>query len=315
MTYRERIVGCLFLSGPTAGGKTDLGIKLAQRIGAEIVSLDSMAVYRSLNIGTAKPPPEQQAIVPHHLIDIVDPAEDFSLARYLTAAKEAVDDIHSRKKKVLFVGGTPLYLKGVLRGIFDGPGADESLRRDLENKEQYSPGILHRMLSEIDGETATRLHPHDLRRIVRAIEVYKLTGQPISLLQRQFERPAGPEEAKVVVLEWDRPILYERINRRVDLMIEAGWIEEAQQLLAANSLGKTASQAVGYRELFAMLRGELSRNEAIERIKQFTRNFAKSQMTWFRSLQEVRFIPVNSETAGDELLEKVCINYGIIDKI
>lgn len=298
-----RVNDCWFLTGPTAGGKSKLGVAMAQDLEAEIISLDSMAIYRRMNIGTAKPTKEEQGGIPHHLIDIIEPWEDFSLAAYVVRARAKVDEIQNRGKKVLFVGGTPLYLKGVLRGIFDGPQADPLLRAQLDQNEDLSPGTLHRELTAIDPETALRLHPNDRRRIIRALEVYQKTGQPISFFQKQFDEPASFERAKVLVLDWNREILYERINQRVDQMMVAGFEEEVRALLAEERpLSRTASQAVGYRELIAAFDGKMTVPEAVERTKQLSRNFAKSQGTWFRSLAECRYIPMTSETTIEEAL-------------
>src|SRR3954468_17715524 len=179
---------CWFLTGATAVGKTAIGIALAQRIGAEIISLDSMAIYRGMDIGTAKPSREQRAIVPHHLIDIVEPREEFSVAQYVDAAAKVVADIRMRGKEPLFVGGTPLYLKSLLRGLFDGPPADWNLRHEIEQELQHvgQPALYERLV-QIDPVAASHIHPHDTRRLIRALEVYRATGEPISHQQFQFE--------------------------------------------------------------------------------------------------------------------------------
>ncbi|MBQ1454391.1 MAG: tRNA (adenosine(37)-N6)-dimethylallyltransferase MiaA [Thermoguttaceae bacterium] len=295
----------VFLTGPTASGKSDCGICVARIIHAEILSLDSMAVYRRMDIGTAKPTTGQRALVPHHLIDIVEPSECFSLASYLKAAETAVREIRRRNARPLFVGGTPLYLKGLLRGIFDGPEADQQFRALWQEKEQQSPGTLHARLRQVDPVSAERLHPNDHKRLLRALEVYEVTGQPISSLQTQFSRqpPCG---APLFVLDWPREVLYDRINRRVDAMVAAGLPDEVKSLLAEDKpLSKTASAAVGYRELIAHFSGECSLDEAIEQIKRATRNFAKRQMTWFRSFPEARFIPMNDDSTAENTAEKI----------
>lgn len=295
----------VFLTGPTASGKSACGIRLAQIIGAEILSLDSMAIYRRMDIGTAKPTPQERALVPHCLIDIVEPSESFSLASYLKAAQTAVAQVRRHGARPLFVGGTPLYLKGLLRGIFDGPEADQQFRALWQEKERQSPGTLHARLRQVDPVSAERLHPNDHKRLLRALEVYEVTGRPISSLQTQFSQPA-PSGAPLFVLDWPREVLYNRINRRVDAMIAAGLADEVKSLLAENKpLSKTASAAVGYRELIAHFRGEYSLDEAIERIKRATRNFAKRQMTWFRSFPEARFIPMNDRSTADSTAETI----------
>ena len=296
-----------FLTGPTAAGKTGVGVELARRIGAEIVSLDSMAVYRAMDIGTAKPTPDQRRAVPHHLIDIIEPHEDFSLAQYLEAAHRCVEQIRGRGREVLFVGGTPLYLKALLRGIFDGPAADWELRRRLEDDARRDgPESLHRRLAQVDPVSAERLHPSDTRRVIRALEVFEKTGEPISRFQRQFDRQfdaAGPAEtSRVFVLEWPREQLVERIDRRVDRMFAAGLVEEVRGLLArAKPPGRTAAQAVGYREVIEHLRGRHDLAETIELVKTHTRQFAKRQGTWFRSLSECRSVPVADRIDAEQL--------------
>ncbi|MDD3585968.1 MAG: tRNA (adenosine(37)-N6)-dimethylallyltransferase MiaA [Thermoguttaceae bacterium] len=302
-----RVTNCWFLTGPTASGKTRLGVELAQRLDAEIISLDSMAVYRHMNIGTAKPTLQERCGITHHMIDVVDPSNDFSLAAYVTLASCAVADIHARKKRVLFVGGTPLYLKGMIRGIFDGPGSDPLFRSETEQRCQLNgTSTLHHELEQIDPETALRLHPNDKRRIIRALEVFEKTGKPISFFQKQFDSPASRDEVRVFVLDWNRELLYERINRRVDIMMNDGFLNEVKQLLARpQPLGKTASQAVGYRELIAHLRLEMSLDDAIARTKQLSRNFAKSQGTWFRSLSECEYVAVGPDTDWNALADSL----------
>jgi tRNA dimethylallyltransferase len=286
---------CWFLTGPTAGGKTEVGVELAARIGAEIVSMDSMALYRHMDIGTAKPSERQRRAVPHHLVDVLEPHEEFSLAQYLAAAEQSVWDIHSRRREVLFVGGTPLYLKGLLRGIFHGPPADWEFRRELdEEARRRGPGVLHGRLAEVDPQAAQRLHPNDTRRIIRALEVYAKTGQPISAHQKQFETGLSAESCRVFVLDWPREELGARIDRRVEQMFAAGLVDEVRRLLAGpRSLSKTARQALGYREVLEHLEGERGVEETAALVKIHTRQFAKRQGTWFRSLSECRFVPVS----------------------
>jgi tRNA dimethylallyltransferase len=297
---------CWFLSGPTASGKTRIGIKLAERLGAEILSLDSMAIYRWLDIGTAKPSAEERQRVPHHLIDLVEPHEEFSLASYIAAAERQVAEIRSRGREPLFVGGTPLYLKALLRGIFEGPPADWPLRRQLETEiEQQGCEALHRRLAAVDPEAARRLHPNDARRIIRALEVYEKTGQPISRLQRQFEVGRPAEACRVFVLQWPRPELHCRINQRVDA-IAAGLVEEVRSLVASGQqFSRTASQALGYREVFEHLAGQRDLAETIELVKTRTRQFAKRQETWFRSLSECRPIAMASERSIADVVEEI----------
>ncbi len=285
---------CWYLTGPTASGKTQLGIELARLIDAEIVSLDSMALFRGLDIGTAKPTPAERAAVPHHLVDIVEPDADFSLAEYVTAAEACVQQITARGRQVLFVGGTPLYLKALLRGIFAGPEADWELRRTWETRAaQHEPGWLHVQVAAVDPASAAKLHANDTRRLIRALEVFAKTGVPISELQQQFDQARPAESCRVFVLDWPREQLYSRIDERVDAMFAAGLVAEVEQLLATGiSLSRTARQAVGYREVLEYLAGERDLPGTIERVKLQTHQFARRQLTWFRSLSECRWIPM-----------------------
>jgi tRNA dimethylallyltransferase len=298
---------CWFLSGPTASGKSAVGVELAERIGAEIVSLDSMALYRGMDIGTAKPTPAERRRVPHHLIDILEPHEEYSLAQYVEAATQCAEEIAGHNRQLLFVGGTPLYLKGLLRGIFQGPPADWELRHRLADEaRRHDDPWLHQRLAEIDPVTAARLHPNDARRLIRALEVFEKTGRPISQWQGQFDvgRPAA--ECRVFVLDWPRAELCARIDRRVEAMFSAGLVDEVRKLLAAsNPLGKTARQAVGYREIIEHLEGRQNASETIELVKQHTRQLAKRQGTWFRSLGECRFLSVSHPLVPGEITDRI----------
>ena len=296
---------CLFLTGPTASGKSAAGVELAGRLNAEIISLDSMAVYRGMDIGTAKPTREEQSGVPHHLIDLIEPDEEFSVAQYVAAAETVIREIVGRGRTPLFVGGTPLYLKSLLRGIFEGPPADWGMRRELEIlAEQDGEQALHQRLRAVDPVSAQRLHPRDRRRVIRALEVYQKTGKSISELQQQFERARPATECQVFVLSWPRARLTERIDRRVEAMFAAGLVDEVRGLLELPAgFGRTAGQAVGYREVVEYLRGERDFAETVELVKLRTRQFAKRQMTWFRSLSECRFVEVTGDLAG--LVEKI----------
>lgn len=298
---------CWYLTGPTAAGKTAVGVELAGRIGAEIVSMDSMAVYRGMDIGTAKPTPAERGGIPHHLIDILDPHQPCSLAQYLGAAGSTLEQIASRGRAAIFVGGTPLYLKALLRGIFEGPPADWSLRRRLRDEEAvHGPGRLHRRLNSIDPAAAARLHPNDTRRLIRALEVFEKTGRPISELQAQFEIGRPPHACRVFVLDWPRQTLYERVNRRVEAMFAAGLVEEVRRLFQnATPLSRTARQAVGYREVIEHLEGRHSLEETIDLVQRHTRHFAKRQCTWFRSLSECRFVPVAEPLRPAEIADRI----------
>ncbi|MEX2113341.1 MAG: tRNA (adenosine(37)-N6)-dimethylallyltransferase MiaA [Pirellulales bacterium] len=298
---------CWFLSGPTASGKTSVALALAPRIGAEIVSLDSMALYRGMEIGTAKPSLAERAAVPHHLLDVIDPDEEYSLAQYVAAAHRAVDDIRSRGQSPLFVGGTPLYLKSLLRGIFEGPPADWELRRGLQELARNEGSqVLHARLAQVDPISASRLHPRDTRRIIRALEVWEKTGQSITALQQQFDRARPPDACRVFVLQWPRAELAARIDARVDAMFEAGLVDEVRGLLTGGRrFSRTASQAVGYREVIEHLQGVRDLADTVALTKLRTRQLAKRQMTWFRSLCECRLVAVGGSVDVASLAARI----------
>ena len=285
---------CWFLTGPTASGKSDLAIAWALEHNAEILSMDSAAIYRRMDIGTAKPTQEQRAAVPHHLLDIANPSEEFSVAQYCEAAEACVQDILARGKVPLFVGGTPLYLKALLRGLFDGPSADWSIRQELQEVvDAFGLERLHAMLEEVDPVAAAKLHVNDSRRVIRAIEVYRLTGKPISQWQKEHDKPVTQEDCRVYALEVPKPELDVRIAKRVDAMLAEGLIDEVRRLIQNDSpLSRTASQAVGYREPIQWIaNGEIvPLSELREEIILHTRQLAKRQMTWFRGLSECRII-------------------------
>lgn len=292
---------CRFLTGPTGSGKTGVGVELAQKLDAEIISMDSMALYRGMDIGTAKPTAVERAAVPHHLVDLIGPDEEYSLAQYVATAHEKADEIRERGRSVLFVGGTPLYLKGLLRGLFKGPPADPAFRRALEEEAQRrEPGWLHARLAQVDPASAERLHPNDARRIIRALEVADKTGMPMSDWQQQFNRLPEETGNLVYVLDWPRHELSGRIDRRVDEMFAAGLVEEVRGLMTlAPPLSRTARQAVGYREVIEHLEGRRGLDETIALVKQHTRQLAKRQGTWFRSLPESRYVAMGGLLAFD----------------
>ena len=307
MDMDETFSACWYLSGPTASGKTGVVLELARRMNAEILSLDSMAIYQGMDIGTATPTSEEQAEIPHHMLNLIPPAEEYSVARYLEAAQAKITEIHAREKRVLFVGGTPLFLKSLLRGIFEGPEADWEFRHQVEEEiKRVGHEVLHERLKQIDPLSAAKLHPNDTRRLIRALEVHKLTGQPISHMQMQFDEGQTAEECRVFVLQRTIEELHERIDRRVEGMIQAGLVEEVQQLLErGEAFSRTAKHAVGYREVLAYLAGECSLEEAKEQMKTRTRRFAKRQRTWFRSLSECRMIPVTEEETDEAIADKI----------
>jgi tRNA dimethylallyltransferase len=284
----------LVLTGPTGSGKTALGIELADKLGAEIISMDSMALYRGMDIGTAKPSTEERARVPHHLIDVLDPWEASSVAWWLDQAARCSADIRARAKRILFVGGTPLYLKALLHGLFEGPPENAEVRRRLtEEAQQRGEPALHERLARIDPAAAARLHPNDLRRVVRALEVWELTGKPLSSWQTQWahEGSASPQGAlsQMVWLDLPRPELYARINARAQRMFAQGLVEEVR-LLRSNPrpISRVAGQALGYKEAIAHLENQVGLEDTLTRVQTRTRNFAKRQLTWFRHLPGCR---------------------------
>jgi tRNA dimethylallyltransferase len=298
---------CWFLTGSTASGKSEVGVELAGQIGAEIISLDSMALYRGMDIGTAKPTPHQRRQTPHHLLDILEPDQEYSLAQYIEAAQRSAEEIVGRGRAVIFVGGTPLYLKGLLRGIFQGPPADWPLRRRWEEQARAKGGLwLHQQLAAIDPQTAIRLHPNDTRRIVRALEVFEKTGQPISDWQRQFETGRAAADCRVFVLEWSKPELHARIDCRVESMFAAGLVDEVRRLTSGpRPLSRTARQGVGYREVIEHLNGRLALAETIRLVRQHTRQLAKRQNTWFHGLSECRFVAVSEPSTAIEVAARI----------
>lgn len=299
----ELLKQCWFLAGPTAAGKTAVSLRLAGHLDAEILSLDSMAVYRGMDIGTAKADRAERAAVPHHLIDLVEPHQEFSVAEYFSAALDAVEGVLSRGRVPLFVGGTGLYLRALLRGIFDGPPPDWELRRQLEQQDAQQ---LHDQLSQVDPPTAARLHVNDRRRIIRALEVHSGTGSRLSDQHRNLPCDVSERPSAVVWLEPPREWLRERIDRRVDQMMDRGLLQETTRLLAADPPpGRTARQALGYRELIAHLEDGLPLPEAVELIKVRTRQFAKRQHTWFRNLEECHCISLQGDESSDRLADRL----------
>lgn len=279
----------LAILGPTASGKSDLAMVLARRMGAEILSVDSMQIYKGMDIGTAKPSKAEQAQVPHHLLDVVRPDETFTVARFVEAADRMIADAAARRTPVIATGGTPLYYKALFEGLFDGPGADAEVRSRLSG---LSNEELFRRLSEVDPAAAARIHTNDLKRLIRALEVFELTGRPISSFQTEWTNPATRHPALWVGLNWDRNVLHRRINARVKAMLTAGWLEETHQLLAEyGTLSRTAAEATGYRELIEHLQGRMKLDDASEQIKIATRQLARRQMKWLRRFPRVMWLP------------------------
>ncbi len=293
------------LTGPTASGKSSLAIEWARQIGGEILSLDSIAVYRHMNIGSAKPDCTEQASVPHHLIDLVDPNEEFSVACYLKEAHRLVAEICARNKTPIFVGGTPMYLKAILRGFDPGPPADPAFRRAAEDDlDRYGIEALYARLKQVDPLAAHRIQPTDSRRMIRALEVAHLTGIPISHRQVQFENAATPNNPNLFALAWDRSELHQRIETRVNQMLEAGLIDEVKSILDRfGSFSRTAAQGVGYREVLELIAGKWTLDQCKEQIVFHTRKLVRRQETWFRSFAEIKRIEMNESITTEAALQ------------
>ena len=294
------------LTGPTAVGKTELSIRLAEALDGEIISADSMQVYKKMNIGTAKIRKEEMGGIPHHLIDVLDPAEEFNVARFQEMAKEALAGIYERGKIPLVVGGTGFYIQGLLYDIdFTREEQDKSFRERLQKKaEEEGAGAVHQMLEKVDSVSAGKIHPNNVKRVIRALEFYHLNGRPISEHNEEEARKKSPYQSAYFVLNQDRQTLYERINRRVDLMMEEGLIGEVKSLVEEGyGRNLVSMQGIGYKEVFDYLEGEISLEETTERIKKDTRHFAKRQLTWFGREKEVIMIDKDKFETEEKILE------------
>ena len=290
-----------FIMGCTGCGKGALGLELARRLDGEIVSIDSMKIYRRMDIGTAKPAPAVRAEVRHHLIDAVEPSEEFSVAQFAQQAEAAIADLHARGRPVLCVGGTALYLKALTEGLFEGPSADPGLRDRLRRRAAaVGNAALHAELRRIDPEAADRIHPNDLQRIVRALEVFELTGTPISRLQTQWGRLRTRYDSRIIALRREREDQSRRTNARVRRMIEQGLVDEVRSLLSEpRPLSTTARKALGYAEVIEHLEGGLPLVEAVEKIKINTRKFAKAQRTWLKRFRTAEWIDLTPEDSAE----------------
>ncbi len=311
---------CWFVVGPTACGKTDLAVQLAQRLDAEIIALDSMSLYRGMDIGTAKPSAELRRRIPHHMIDVIDPWQEYSVSEYVIRAGAIARQILQRRRIPLFVGGTGLYLRSLLRGVFDGPPADWPLRMRYQRlARQSGTRALHARLREVDPDSASRIHPNDLRRIVRALEVFETTGRPLSEWQRH--PPLAPHErpAHLWFLRPNRSWLYARIEQRVEAMFAAGLEDEVRRLLELpHPLSRTARQAIGYKELIDAWEeagtrhlAPQQRSAVIARIQTRTRQFAKRQYTWFNNLPECRPLDVPPQASPEDLARLLVTNAAV----
>ncbi len=306
----------ILILGVTASGKGRLAFDLAESLGAEIISIDSMKVYRRMDIGTAKPPKEVRQRIKYHLIDIVEPSESFSVGAFLEAAMSAIEQIKSRNKPVIAVGGTALYIKALLYGLFEGPGTDERIRAELKERAQAEGLIeLHRQLEKIDPVAAERIHPNDSKRIIRALEVYALTGKPISNLQQQWNKRNTQYAIRNTVNNWtiiglrrEKTEESKRINSRVKKMIAAGFVDEVKSLLAEEKpLSKQARCAIGYAEIIEYMNGQITLEEATELIKKNTRRLAKNQRTWFKTFKSVHWLDIEPDEPPEKILTRTKI--------
>jgi tRNA dimethylallyltransferase len=296
----------ILVLGVTASGKGRLAYDLAESIGAEIISIDSIKVYRRMDIGTAKPPKEARQRVKYHLIDIVEPSDSFSVGAFTEAVSDAIEQIKSRGRKIVAVGGTALYIKSLLYGLFEGAGTDEQIRAELQARaEAEGLADLHRELTKIDPAAAERINPNDARRIIRALEVYRLTGKPISSFQKQWQQGQVKHDSTIIGLRREKADASSRINARVKKMISAGLIEEVKSLLAEEKpLSKQARSAIGYAEIIEHLKGQMSLEDTVEAIKINTRRLAKGQRTWFKTFRDVHWLDITEDETPEQILDR-----------
>lgn len=292
----------LAIVGPTASGKTALSVELAKRLNGEIISCDSMQIYKGMTVGTAAVTEKEMQGVPHHLIGFASPLESFSCADYAEKAEKAIDEIHLRGKIPIFCGGTGLYLDTVLKGTqLSEAGRDDKYRNELS---ALSPEELHRMLSAIDPGSAEKTHQNNVKRVIRALEIYHVTGKTKSEWDKQSRTNESKYDTKVIGLDFkDREKLYDRINKRVDIMLEKGLLDEVKALDCKEFRASTASQAIGYKEVLRYLDGHVSLEEAVEEIKKASRNYAKRQLTWFRANSDIGMIYPDECPVGEDKFE------------
>jgi tRNA dimethylallyltransferase len=296
----------ILILGVTASGKGRLAFGLAKSRNAEIISIDSMKVYRRMDIGTAKPPRDARRQVKYHLIDIVEPSDSFSVGAFLDSANVAIEDIKRRNVPVIAVGGTALYIKALLYGLFEGPAADFSIRAELQSQAQDG-GLekLYLQLVKADPAAADRIHPNDSKRIIRALEVYKITGKPISCFQQQFKAEKTLHDWTIIGLNRQKTDVSHRINKRTKNIIEAGFADEVRALLAEEKpLSQQARGAIGYAEMIDYLAGKITLEEATELIKKNTRRLAKNQRTWFKTFRNVNWLDIEPQEPTEKILER-----------
>ena len=290
----------IVVAGSTASGKTAAAVELCRRMNGEVVSADSMQLYRGMEILSAAPGMEERRGVPHHMIGVAEPSEKYSAAKYRDLAREVIADVAARGRLPVLCGGTGLYIDAVTRAMAFSETCDESLRRELLRIAEEPDGRrrLHDMLRGIDPEAADRLHENDVRRVSRAIEVFRLTGRTQREQMEADRRREGDYDETLFCLDWRREMLYQRIDRRVDAMLEAGLVEEVSRLKADACAHPTALQAIGYKEIAAALEGGISMESAVELVKRLSRNYAKKQMTWFRRDPRTVWIEAEGKSAA-----------------
>lgn len=295
------------ICGPTASGKTALGVQLAKRLDGEIISADSMQIYEGMDIASAKPTKDEMEGIPHHMMSFLPPNKAFSVVDYVEQAGKCICDVYSRGKLPIIVGGTGLYISSLINNIkFDDTGSDCAFREQARKiAEEKGNEALWQELNKVDPITASRLHPNNLNRIIRALEVYRLSGKTISTAQQESRREESPYTACFIMPDFTREVLYSRINKRVDMMLEQGLLEEAGEFFTHNDY-VTAAQAIGYKELKPYFEKERSLEECVEKLKQATRNYAKRQLTWFNKIENLNKIPSDNGITEEEL-EKICI--------
>lgn len=295
------------ICGPTASGKTALSVALAKQLHTEIISADSMQIYRGMNIGTAKPTTNERQGIPHHLLDICEPDEPFSVARYVELADAAAQDVLSRGMTPIVVGGTGLYMDALIEcSIFSGDETDLTVRQKYQDMADAQGNLaVHALLAAVDPESAQRLHPNNLKRVIRALEVYEQTGLTIGEFNRRHKRPAPKYSAvKIGVCPTDRQTLYDRIDKRVDQMLSDGLLQETQGLLAKGALTGTAAQAIGYKELLTFLEGRDTLDSCVQLLKQHSRNYAKRQLTWLKRDDSIHWIYYNRDEDFSDILQE-----------
>lgn len=304
----ESKIPLIAVVGPTASGKTSLAVEICRRYDAEAVSCDSMQIYKGMDIATAKPAEEEMKGIPHHLIGFISPDEAFSVAKYCETAKNTIFNIHSRNKKAVLVGGTGLYYSSLTDNIEFLPEETDFEYREMLRKRAETEGarVLLDELASVDPEAAEKLHINNLGRIIRALEIHHTTGKTKTIQNEQSKQNPSPFETVTICLDArDRQVLYDRINRRVDIMLETGLLEEAKAFFDS-PLGRTAKQAIGYKELNPYFNGEKTLEECIENLKMQTRRYAKRQLTWFRRDERINFIYIDDYANSEELLNAVC---------